>query len=118
VIARGLNSAVRRVKRPEKTGVHLMSASEHSDLKRLSDPVREHNAIGDQIAGVIGRPAERGHVGEYVVAQIFNITLERSARKRARDGRFTAGALAGRTVNVKWYGKAGGRARSPCTRRA
>jgi hypothetical protein len=75
-----------------------------ADLKRLSDLVREHNAIGDQIAGVIGKPAERGHVGEYVAAQIFNITLERSARKRARDGRFTAGALAGRTANVKWYG--------------
>ena len=44
-------------------------------------------------------------VGEYIAAQIFNITLERSARKRAHDGRFIAGALAGRTVNVKWYGK-------------
>jgi hypothetical protein len=54
---------------------------------------------------VIGRPAERGHVGEYIAAHIFNITIERSARKRARDGRFTTGALAGQTVNVKWYGK-------------
>ncbi len=82
-----------------------MSVSEHSNLKRLADLVRRHNAIGDAIAGVIGRPAERGHVGEYIAAYIFNITLERSARKRARDGRFMAGALAGRTVNVKWYGK-------------
>ncbi len=82
-----------------------MSASEHSNLKRLADLVRRHNAIGDAIAGVIGRPAERGHVGEYIAAHIFGITLEQSARKRAYDGRFIAGTLAGDTVNVKWYGK-------------
>jgi hypothetical protein len=82
-----------------------VSAPEHSDLKRLADLLRRHNAIGDAIAGVIGRPAERGHVGEYIAAHIFDITLELSARKRARDGRFMAGALAGHTVNVKWYGK-------------
>ncbi len=82
-----------------------MSAPEHGNLNRLADLLRRYNAVGDAIAGVIGRPAERGHVGEYIAAHIFNITLERSARKRARDGRFMAGALAGRTVNVKWYGK-------------
>lgn len=76
-----------------------------SDIKRLSDLLRKYNEIGDAIAGVIGRPAERGHVGEYIAAHIFNITLERSARKRARDGRFNVGTLAGHTVNVKWYGK-------------
>lgn len=82
-----------------------MSAPEQCDLKRLADLIRRYNAIGDVIAGVIGRPAERGHVGTYIAAHIFNITLERSARKRGLDGRFMAGALAGHTVNVKWYGK-------------
>ena len=82
-----------------------MSAPERTDLKRLADLLRRYNAIGDAIAGVIGRPAERGHVGEYIAAHIFDITLDRSARKRAHDGRFMAGALAGQTVNVKWYGK-------------
>src|SRR3989442_10529692 len=82
-----------------------MNGPDNSDRKRLADLLRRYNTIGDAIAGVIGRPAERGHVGEYIAAQIFNITLERSARKRAHDGRFIAGALAGRTVNVKWYGK-------------
>jgi hypothetical protein len=82
-----------------------MSPPDHSDLKRLANLLHQYNAIGNAIAGVIGRPAERGHVGEYIAALIFDITLERSARKRARDGRFTAGALAGHTVNVKWYGK-------------
>jgi hypothetical protein len=77
----------------------------HADLERLAALLLRHNAVGDEIAHVIGRPAERGHVGEYVASRIFGITLEGSARKRAHDGRFTAGALAGRSVNVKWYGK-------------
>lgn len=75
------------------------------ELKRLADLLRQYNAIGDEIAGVIGRPAERGHVGEYIAARIFDIALEPSARKRAHDGKFTKGALEGHTVNVKWYGK-------------
>src|SRR5206468_4841832 len=82
-----------------------MNGPDNSDLKRLADLLRRYNAIGDAIAGVIGRPAERGHVGEYIAAHIFNITLEPSARKRAIDGRFITGPLAGRTVNLKWYGK-------------
>jgi hypothetical protein len=82
-----------------------VSAPEHGNLNRLADLLRRYNEIGDAIAAVIGRPAERGHVGEYIAAHIFGITLEQSARKRAYDGRFTAGALAGHTVNVKWYGK-------------
>jgi hypothetical protein len=82
-----------------------VSAPEHGDLIRLAELLRRYNAIGDAIAGVIGRPAERGHVGEYIAAHIFDIALEQSARKRARDGRFMAGALAGHSVNVKWYGK-------------
>jgi hypothetical protein len=82
-----------------------LSAPGHSDLKCLADLLRRYNAIGNEIAGVIGRPAERGHVGEYIAAHIFGIALEGSARKRARDGRFMTGALADHTVNVKWYGK-------------
>ncbi len=84
---------------------HVGEQKDRADLERLADLLRRHNASGDEIAHLIGRPAERGHVGEYVASRIFGITLERSARKRARDGRFMAGALAGRTVNVKWYGK-------------
>ncbi len=72
-----------------------MSAPEFGDLNRLAHLLRRYNAIGDEIAGVIRRPSERGHVGEYTAAHIFDIDLERSARKRARDGRFMAGALAG-----------------------
>ena len=34
---------------------------------------------------------------------MFGIELEASASAKAIDGRFKAGPLAGRTVNVKWY---------------
>ena len=61
--------------------------------------------IDNQIAALLGRPAERGHTGEYIAAAIFGITLEESAVNKGSDGIFTAGALAGRSVNVKWYGK-------------
>ena len=100
----GLDQACGR-SRVQKGYGPRVSAPEHGDLNRLADLLCRYNEIGDAIAGVIGRPAERGHVGEYIAAHIFDIALERSARKRARDGRFKTGALAGHSVNVKWYGK-------------
>jgi hypothetical protein len=44
-------------------------------------------------------------VGEYIAANVFGIKLEESAAQRAIDGRFVDGPLAGKTVNIKWYGK-------------
>jgi hypothetical protein len=44
-----------------------------------------------------------GHLGEWIAARIFDIALEHSATTAAFDGRFTTGALRGRTVNIKWY---------------
>jgi hypothetical protein len=44
-----------------------------------------------------------GHLGEWIAARIFSIDLESSASSAAIDGRFAAGPLAGRTVNIKWY---------------
>src|SRR5437763_303104 len=75
-----------------------------TDLQQLAALVKERNAVDDQIAALIGRPAERGHTGEYLAAAIFGITLHESAVYKGSDGRFAAGPLAGRSVNVKWYG--------------
>jgi hypothetical protein len=44
-------------------------------------------------------------VGEYIATNVFGIKLEESAAQRAIDGRFVEGPLAGKTVNIKWYGK-------------
>lgn len=76
-----------------------------NDLPRLAELIKARTAIDNQIAALIGRPAERGHTGEYIAAAVFGITLQESAAHKGSDGYFTAGPLAGRAVNIKWYGK-------------
>jgi hypothetical protein len=39
------------------------------------------------------------------VARVFNIRLEDAANTPGLDGYFTAGPLAGKSVNIKLYGK-------------
>lgn len=75
------------------------------ELKRMSMLLKERNAVDGEVASVIGRPAERGHIGEYVASRIFDIDLHDSAVHKGSDGTFRTGPLAGRSVNVKCYGK-------------
>ncbi len=77
-----------------------MSAIEH--LARL---IRERNLIEAGITEIIGRPAQIGHIGEYLASAIFGIDLEESATTPGYDGKFRDGTLIGKTVNVKMYGK-------------
>jgi len=72
---------------------------------RLSDAIQRKNLVDEEIARLIERPCERGHVGEYIASAIFEIALELQANAKHIDGRFISGELAGRTVNIKWYGK-------------
>lgn len=74
-------------------------------LARLAELIRARTAIDNEIAALTGRPAERGHTGEFTAGHIFGIRLEQSASHKGIDGVFVAGPLAGHTVNVKWYGK-------------
>jgi hypothetical protein len=74
-------------------------------LKELSNLIKERNTIGKRIAAVIGRPATLGHVGEFIASIIFDIHLEDSASAKGIDGYFRSGALSGKSVNVKFYGK-------------
>jgi hypothetical protein len=80
-----------------------MSMENAEALRKLANLLRTRNAIDAEIATVIHRPMTAGHLGEWIAARIFNIELEQSATTTALDGRFTMGALRGRTVNVKWY---------------
>jgi hypothetical protein len=75
------------------------------NLEELARLIRVRTIIDNQIAAILGRPAERGHTGEYIAAAIFGITLEASAANKGSDGIFASGLLAGRSVNIKWYGK-------------
>lgn len=74
-------------------------------LERVADLIARRNDADAEIAAITGRPVAAGHLGEWVAAEVFGIDLEASAVARAIDGRFTSGPLAGRTVNIKWYGK-------------
>lgn len=40
-------------------------------LDELADLIRRKNAIDADIAAIVGRPAQMGHVGEHVAAEIF-----------------------------------------------
>lgn len=79
--------------------------SVHNELELLSALIKQRNAVEKDISEIIGRPAERGHIGEFVAAEIFDIELHESATHRGSDGIFRRGRLAGCTVNVKSYGK-------------
>lgn len=76
-----------------------------TELETVADLLRRRNSIDAEIGLITGRPVVSGHLGEWIAARVFDITLEESATSRAIDGRFAAKPLAGRTVNVKWYGK-------------
>ena len=75
------------------------------NLEQLAGLLKQWNVIGSQISAVIGRPAQPGHLAEYVASQIFAIKLQDSASSKGIDGHFTKGKLKGRSVNVKYKGK-------------
>lgn len=73
------------------------------NLYRLADLLLPRNRIDNQIAELIGRPAGKGNISEYIAARIFDIELHPVANRKGSDGRFSRGELAGRTVNIKYY---------------
>lgn len=81
------------------------AATLSTPLQRLASLLRERNAIDDEIAALIRRPALSGHIGEYIAAEVFDIDLERTATVAGHDGVFRSGPHAGATVNIKLYGK-------------
>jgi len=74
-------------------------------LEKLAELLRKRNQISSEIASLIGRPAEKGHIGEYVASKVFDIELNTSATHKGIDGYFRSGPLREKTVNVKLYGK-------------
>ena len=82
-----------------------MTFSQIDKLKQIAELLHTRNKIDFEIAKIIERPAERGHIGEYIAGMIFDIDLEQSANYPGIDGVFSTGKLAGRSVNIKTYGK-------------
>ena len=76
-----------------------------SDLQRLAELIHARNANEVAITGIVGRPAQLGHIGEYIASRIFDIELEQDATHPGSDGQFRSGQLAGKSVDVKFYAK-------------
>jgi hypothetical protein len=73
------------------------------DLTHLADLIRIRNYVNNSVSRIISRPAETGHLTEYIASQIFDIELHASAVNKASDGCFRSpAALAGCSVNVKY----------------
>jgi hypothetical protein len=83
----------------------MLNPEATSVLEQLAALIRERNEIDLKIAKLIGRPALSGHLGEFVASQVFGIELEIAATTAGHDGRFVSGPMAGKTVNIKAYGK-------------
>ena len=75
------------------------------DLEDLAYLLIARNANEIGMTRIIGRPAQLGHIGEFLASRIFDIELEESAVHPGSDGRFRSGPLAGKSVNIKMYGK-------------
>lgn len=75
------------------------------ELDELAVAISKLNLASDHVASIIGRPALRGHIGEFIASRIFNIQLHESASEKGSDGFFVEGSIAGRSVNIKFYGQ-------------
>ncbi len=75
------------------------------ELERLAALVQIKNDADAAIAALIGRPSASGNIGEFVAARVFTIQLMTSGSHPGHDGVFTAGFLAGKTVNIKTYSR-------------
>src|SRR5262249_49473908 len=102
---RGLTGWTRRLTRSMTTWSQPVRLAEDvdRDLDVLADLLRRRNEIDRIIAAHIGRPAQLGHLGEYIAERIFDIQLHVSAAHPDSDGVFRSGPTAKRPVNVKWY---------------
>lgn len=96
---------LRRAKVPERGSEMGADMDDNDDLRRLAELLDLRNANEREIAELIGRPGQPGHVGEFIAARIFDIDLEPSANKPGYDGRFGSGPLAQKSVDVKYYSK-------------
>jgi hypothetical protein len=75
------------------------------DLFKLAQLIKIRNQTEIDITNLIGRPAQIGHIGEFIASKIFDIRLQESASYKGIDGYFASGNLVNRSVNIKWYAK-------------
>ena len=75
---------------------------ELKQLEILSQLLKERNQIDKKIASLLGRPAEKGHIGEFIAEKVLGIKLNTSGSAPGFDGVFEYGPLVGQKVNIKF----------------
>ncbi len=73
------------------------------EIEKLADLLKDRNRIDQQITEIIGRPAEKGHISEWIASKVFPIELNRNRNEKDYDGIFTEGSLKGKKVDIKYY---------------
>ena len=82
-----------------------VDAAALDELTDLADLLAQRIALDARIGAIIGRPSPcRAHGGVDRLEGLRHPT-RRLCRPKAIDGRFRSGPLAGKTVNIKIYGK-------------
>ena len=74
-----------------------------NNLAELAELIGKRNEIEKRMSKIIDRPAEKGHIFEYIASQLFPIKLNESAAMGGDDGIFTDGDLNGKKVDIKYY---------------
>ena len=74
-------------------------------LEYLAGLLEQRNWVDGEISQLIGRPAYSGHLGEFIASRVFDIRLHESATTKSSDGLFASGAVAGKSVNIKYYAR-------------
>jgi len=100
-----LEGSIWGIMRQHRLCLEVFELDSYKDLEKLAELIKRRIEIDSEIARIINRPAERSHVGEFIASRIFDIELEESATNKGFDGYFRSGKLAGKTANIKWYGK-------------
>ena len=80
-----------------------MEDASGNNLAELAELIGKRNEIEKRMSKIIDRPAEKGHIFEYIASQLFPIKLNGSAAKGGDDGIFTDGDLNGKKVDIKYY---------------
>ena len=80
-----------------------MAVVSGTNLAELAELIGKRNEIEKRMSKIIDRPAEKGHIFEYMASQLFPIKLNKSASKGGYDGIFTDGDLNGKKVDIKYY---------------
>ena len=72
-------------------------------IKEFAQLINQRNEIDHKIVkDYIGRPAEKGHIAEWIASKAFPITLNKKGNQSEYDGVFNSGSLKGKRVDIKY----------------